>query len=615
MAKVSAVILIYDIRGFTAASKKIATTELGAFATAAHGTILQLFSARPPTFVKNLGDGHLLIWETTDDPEKELVSFVIDAAKKARAAFPAFVAGQKIAGVELPKHVGIGVAVGDVSRSDDYYGVAVNLAARLQNMARPEGLAMDQTVFGMVGKREEMVKQGFRRKKVNLKGLGTTLVWVDRPFSWERLFATVGKWAAIAMVPIAYILLADFDKTQTVPGSVWIQDQFDKYEMSLFRRLHVESEVRRIADQDRRAVADAILRARLPDGRIATNVSDVNDPSSEPPSVWGSSQAITGLLSAPHLDLETKRSLITVYGDYLFDPKNFIPDYGWRVFPKATYTLAEPGMWTVSALARALAIPGVLEGDARKLAESRLQMAQAAVMRYYPREQSGGWNIFPNQANLDQHSSYTSALALLALLETHSANQPWQGSVERRDQLLKQTAEFLISRYVHVEKTADESKRWCGWRQSTSQASMISEGLTMQIYAELLRAEQQTGLVLPADLLAEIPQHVIDMRKRSKDTQYDAGEYIAQFKNHEGAELPGNESINFLWHSWAIETAERWLRRPAIAATPRQEKVQVRRARAHLVVDLSKDMRDKAVSGQSFIGGETLFGYSVIPPP
>src|SRR5690242_10427803 len=36
MAKVSAVVMIYDIRGFTAASKKLATADLGAFATAAH---------------------------------------------------------------------------------------------------------------------------------------------------------------------------------------------------------------------------------------------------------------------------------------------------------------------------------------------------------------------------------------------------------------------------------------------------------------------------------------------------------------------------------------------------------------------------------------------------
>lgn len=609
MAKVSAVILIYDIRGFTAVSKKIATAELGAFATAAHQTILGLFAPRPPSFVKNLGDGHLLIWETTDDPEKELVSFVVEAAKKARAAFPAFVAGQKAEGVELPKHVGIGVAVGDVSRSDDYYGVAVNLAARLQNLARPEGLAMDDTVFGMVGKREELMKQGFRKTKVNLKGLGSTLVWVDRPFSWERLLLAAGWYVAIAMVPIGYILLADSRPEPDLPGSAYVQKIFDRYEFSIFRRVQPEAEVRRVADRDRRAVAEVILAARLPDGRIATNVRDLNDPSSAPPSVWGSSQAIAGLLSAPHLDVATKRMLITSYGDYLFDPKNFVPGYGWPVSPGSKYTLGEPGMWTICALARALAIPGVLEGEQRKTAEERLQKAQAAVMIYRPIEATGGWNIFPNQKVLERHSVYTSALALLALMETHSARMPWDGSEAKRDELLKKTVSFLVSRYVHADGKV-------GWRRSPSMASPISEGLTLQLYAELIRAEQECGVTLPPEMLAEIPKHLARMAFKRENDPYDAGEFVAEFKNHEGEEMPGgNESINFLWHSWAIDAAVRWLKRPQSASAPKEDIVRVRRSLGYLVVTLSDPMRQKAVDGESFIGGETLLGYSGVIPP
>lgn len=607
MAKVSAVILIYDIRGFTAASKKIATGDLGKFATAAHRTILELFAERPPTFVKNLGDGHLLIWETTDDPEKELIGFVVAAAEKARAAFPAFVAGQKIEGVELPKHVGIGVAVGDVSRSDDYYGVAVNLAARLQNLARPEGLAMDQTVFGMIGKREELVRQGFRKTKVSLKGLGTTLVWVNRPFCWERMLATVGKYVAIALIPIAYILLADL--SDRVPGSTGVRRMLDQYEFSVFRKPQLDAEIRRVAEQDRRAVAEAILKARLPDGRIATNLRDVNDPNSEPPSVWGSSQALCGLLTAPHLTVEAKRDLVLPYADYLFSPGVFIKTHGWQVSPESKYTLAEPGVWTVAMLARALAIPGLLEGEARTKTEERLRLAQEAIAIYHPLEQSGGWNIFPSQANPALHSPYTTTLALLALLETHSAKQPWQGSVEKRDALLKKTAEYLIASFVK------DPTGMSGWRRTSSPAVPISEGLTLQIYSELLRAQKQTGLALPADMLEEIPRHLSGFYRRTAGVPYDAGEYSSPFKTHEGVELRGNESINFLWHSWAIEAAARWLESPGAATAPRSSVVSVRRALGWLVVNMSEEKRKEAVEGMSFIGGETLLGYSVVPAP
>ncbi len=604
MAKVSAVILIYDIRGFTAASKKLPTAELGSFATAAHKTILELFATRPPTFVKNLGDGHLLIWETTDDPEKELVGFVVQAAEKARAAFPAFVAGQRVSGVPLPKHVGIGVAVGDVSRSDDYYGVSVNLAARLQNLARPEGLAMDSTVFGMVGQREELIRQGFRKTRVSLKGLGSTLVWVNRPFSWERLLGTVGKWVAIAMIPISYILLGDWDKDKNLPGSGFIQRIFDRYDASIFRPPVPAAEIRAVADRDRRVIAEALLCARIDHGHISP---DLRDNKALPPDFWSTSQAITGLLATPHLDLATRRELIGVL-DYAFTPGQFIEGYGWLAHFDGGYTEAEPACWTVAALAKALATPSLLEGERRKVFEGYLFKAQTVLtQRHHPKE-TGAWNIFPNQANLDYYSPYSTALALLALLETKSAGQPWEGSVEKRDALLKSTANFLIGLF---EQKAD---LW-GWRRTADRAEPISEGLTFQIYAELLRAEKEAGIVLPDTMHAEIPKHLARLIEKTPDSSYDAGEYSVRFTTHEGKEDRRNEAINFLWHPWAVDTAVRWLASPGAAKAKREDLVRARRALGHLVVVLSKTQVENATSQYSFIAGEALIGLSAVPPP
>ena len=102
----------------------------------------------------------------------------------ARTAFAAFAPAQREAGLDIPGHVGVGVAFGEVSRSDDYYGIALNLAARLQNLARPEGLALDGDVFGAVTRRDAQLRERFKRARVHLKGLGRTVVYVDRPFSW-----------------------------------------------------------------------------------------------------------------------------------------------------------------------------------------------------------------------------------------------------------------------------------------------------------------------------------------------------------------------------------------------------------------------------------------------
>ena len=74
--------------------------------------------------MKNLGDGHLLVWEAPGGLTPELLEPVMEAARKAQTAFAAFVAGQGALGAQLPRQVGIGIAFGETFKSDDYYGVA-----------------------------------------------------------------------------------------------------------------------------------------------------------------------------------------------------------------------------------------------------------------------------------------------------------------------------------------------------------------------------------------------------------------------------------------------------------------------------------------------------------
>jgi class 3 adenylate cyclase len=605
MAKVSAIILIYDIRGFTAASKKLATGDLGKFATAAHRAILELFAPQPPTFVKNLGDGHLLIWETDEQPDPKLVEFIVATANRSRAVFPAFVAGHLQepgnTGQKLPTQVGIGVVVGEVSKSDDYYGTAVNLAARLQNMSRPEGLAMDQKTFTMAGKREELIKRGFRKARVGLKGLGTTTVWVDRPFSWARLGRSLVPYAIAILAPFIYILLAD--AILGLPGGDVIRNFLDRHEVFLLRKPHLDAEIRAVADSDRREIAKVLLAARIDHGLIAPNLRDSKAMGSD---MWGTSQAVTGLLKAPHLDLATRRQLLDVF-DYAFTPEMYIEGYGWLAHADVNFTEAEPTLWTIAALACALGTPGLIEGDRRATFDQHLTKAQSAAMRYRPRE-TGAWNIFPNQKNLDYYSPYSTTLALLALLEVRAAGLPWQGSVEKRDSLLASTAQFLIGQF-------EEKEGLRGWRRTAQRGDPISEGLTFQIYAELLRAEVEAGIALPQPILEEIPGHLARLHGRTKDASYDMGEYSVKYTSHEQPprEASGIEGINFLWHPWAIEAAMRWLQRSAKHPVPNDQIVRVRRALGWLVVDMSDDKRKAATEGMSFVAGETLYGLSTIP--
>lgn len=611
MADLRALALIYDIRGFTAASKRLGTADLGAFATAAHRVILDLFAAHPPTFVKNLGDGHLLIWECADGLDPVLVTAVVDGAQKARTAFAAFATRQREAGQVLPGRVGIGVAFGEVSRSDDYYGRALNLASRLQGVARPEGLALDRGVFEAVAGRSESLRSVFKRANVRLKGLGSTLVWVDRPFSWARLLAPVAKVLAVLAVPLAYLLLCDADLG--LPGGEAVRRFADRHEASVFRPVRTDAEVRTAADRHRRALAQALLANRSPQGWAAPSFRPIAE---DEPDLWSLTQETYALLQVPDLaadDLAALRRWMAVP----FEPGRLVEEdgelWGWVPHPGERYTEAEPTLWTVAMLAAGLARPGFLVGEERRIGEQRLALAQRAAMAFHPRP-GGAWNIFPRQDDPARHSPYSTTLALLALLETRAAAQPWRGSVAERDDLLADTAAFLVRSFEAEEAPA-------GWRRTADPSDKVSAGLTMQVLGELLRAEAEAGVRLPAPILEAAVPLLVARGHASLAEAYDSGEFGVAFTSHEraadGAHVHATrrEGINFLWHPWAVDAAVRWLGRARRQGADPADTVRVRRALGRMVVDLGDEAVRVAREGYVFVASETVIGLSSVPVP
>jgi class 3 adenylate cyclase len=607
---VPALVLIYDIRGFTSATKRMHVADIGAFATAAHRAILDAFASRPPTFVKNLGDGHLLLWETDLDPDRALLADVVAAADRGRDAFSRFVAERGGEAAGLPRHVGVGIAHGVVSRSDDYYGVALNLAARLQNLSRPEGLSLDETVHGAVVASDPRRRDEFRSMRVALKGLGKTRVHVRRPFSWGRFLANAGSVAAAVALPVGYLALCDAGLG--LPGGGAVRDAIDARASTVFRRPQPASEVAAAAARMRRRLREALLSARVPNGMLFQRLLRSGEAwkavlVEEEPDVWASSQEIAGCLKDPDADIDSLRSvlpgLVAIFEEGRFHRKGGRP-YGWLSHPGKSYTQAEPTLWSALALALALGRPGLVSDAERPAWLERLALAQAACMAYRP-DDTGGWNVFPDQARPEVHSPYSATLALLVLLDTRAAGLPFDGSEARRDELLAKTARWLAADFV-----ADPASP--GWRRTSNPNEVVSAGLTVQALAELLRAESEAGIEVPPAILAAVPGRLAALLGTPLAQAADAGEYELPFANLEGTIEPRGEAINFLWHPWAVDLAARGLERAARRGAATLDRVRVERALGHFVVALEDDAVREATKGYLFMAAESLYGLSSI---
>lgn len=113
-----------------------------------------------------------------------------------------------------------------------------------------------------------MLARVFRKNRVHLNGLGSTLVWVDRPFSWRRLWEKLWPPCTATVAVVVYILLAD--ALPPVPGASRIQNWLDENDLSVFRAVSDPATVGKTASETRHVIAEAIHKAQLSNDRIAS---------------------------------------------------------------------------------------------------------------------------------------------------------------------------------------------------------------------------------------------------------------------------------------------------------------------------------------------------------
>jgi hypothetical protein len=419
---------------------------------------------------------------------------------------------------------------------------------------------------------------------------------------------------ALAGLVLALVLLAGYlalaDLGIALPGGEAIRTVVDRYDSSFFRRVPGEAAIRRAAIGTRKAASSVLLKVWTKGNRFTTDTPS-RQGHEQTLQVWDQSQALSGLLRSPELTAEQFQGLMKEL-DATFDPTLLIESNGKKygfLSSSGRYTQAEPTLWNVTALALALHRPGLVVGEQRQRMEQRLSVVQEHLALYWD-PATGGWNTYPNQFDLAKHETYTAALALLTLLEVREANEPWTGDPALRDRMLSKTAEWLIHQW-------NANGDMPGWRGAADDEAPVSDGLTLQIYSELLRAEAKCGLVIPDAILHAMPRHLLRLAERPLDFPSSVGRFSRSFTTHEGQTLDLNPSVNYLWHPWAVDAVLLWLKRLETYPRSREERTQMRRVLGYLVVNVGQQLEDKVRNDSvpPFMAAETMYVYSRIPLP
>lgn len=168
------VVVFLDIRGFSSFAKIAESSEAALFLRSMYLKILDDYFANA-TFFKPTGDGLLIILDYDESNLSEVVNTAIGTSLRLVEDFATLTSDDAMVNFEVPSSLGIGIARGAATalmssdRVLDYSGRPLNLAARLMDLARPQGVVFSGTI-GLSLIREE-IKDQFTEEDVYVKGI------------------------------------------------------------------------------------------------------------------------------------------------------------------------------------------------------------------------------------------------------------------------------------------------------------------------------------------------------------------------------------------------------------------------------------------------------------
>ena len=371
---------------------------------------------------------------------------------------------------------------------------------------------------------------------------------------------TAAAIASFACIALTYVGLAD--NGSAIPAAREIRTYVDRYGVSVFRRVP----------------SDAYLRAEA-SGMRMTFARELWVEGSRhswywPPGMnrdtWTASQAAAAVLRRPALPLRMRRAFVADI-DASFAP-HLLHRYGFWTATHA-FTVSEPALWLSVAMSDALASPGLLSLIERKAYGREMTVIQRTTDAYGPYN-DGHWNTFPGQPDRDGYSTYASASALLALLEARAAGVGWDGSIARRDRYARATARWLEHQcMLHVAKELPH----CQPAKDAQEEDY--PGLTLQVYAELLRAASYGYIKETKPLDEAIAQQLQLAVSETATGQHSNSADSHQYVGDSGRLAPfnGYQNINYVVGPWALECATLYVLRLRSTHAPRDEIAEYKR--------------------------------------
>lgn len=166
--------IFMDIRGFSAFSKENESPNIAIYVKKLFLKVLQDYFSEA-TYAKPTGDGLLIIYPYDEGSLATVADKVVGSSLRCVEDFHALCLNEPMLNFSLPQNVGFGISRGlacclyEGKTIIDYSGHILNLAARLNGVARPAGVVIDGSFLNS-GLDQEFLAS-FERDHVYLKGV------------------------------------------------------------------------------------------------------------------------------------------------------------------------------------------------------------------------------------------------------------------------------------------------------------------------------------------------------------------------------------------------------------------------------------------------------------